>query len=474
MRMRLNETACLISFLMIGSTAALSNDNPGPLEGQIAVSSSYKVLRFDENYFSLGSSESHTDLFDEVKYIPLQARDSSWYLTMGGEIRERFEAVRNPDFGIEAAHDSYWLQRITVLADVHLGPRVRVFVEAISGLIAGEDQPAPPPQDDPIDLQFAFVDLIPYLDGNGSLTLRIGRFGMSLGSGRLVATRASPNIPFKFDGAEILYRNPSWEATAFACRPAKEDPDQFDSTDTGVAFWGVYTTHWFTLERQSGIDIYYLGIEREHGSYASGEGHEHRHSVGLRCFGTRRGWDWNTEAVVQGGSFRDQTILAWTASLDSGYTWSSVPGRPRVGLKVDAASGDADLHDGRQGTFDALFFKSGYFNDASLIRPANIIDVHPNVAINLTKSISINGGVDVFWRYSNEDAVYGPPGFVSLPALSNQSRYLGSAVDLNLQWQVQRHVTVLASYVHFFTGRYVHAAGGSDVNYVSTTLSFLF
>ena len=35
-------------------------------------------------------------------------------------------------------------------------------------------------------------------------------------------------------------------------------------------------------------------------------------------------------------------------------------------------------------------------------------------------------------------------------------------------------VTVQASYVHFFTGTYVHEAGGKDVDYFSTTISFLF
>ena len=138
------------------------------------------------------------------------------------------------------------------------------------------------------------------------------------------------------------------------------------------------------------------------------------------------------------------------------------------------ASGDRNGSDDTQGTFDALFFKSGYFNDASLLRPANLVDIHPNLGANLTRSVSVNGGFDVFWRYTKNDAIYAPPGFVTLPALKNQSSQIGTAMDVNLQWQVQRHITVLASYVHFFTGSYVHAAGGRDVDYVSTTVSFLF
>jgi hypothetical protein len=45
---------------------------------------------------------------------------------------------------------------------------------------------------------------------------------------------------------------------------------------------------------------------------------------------------------------------------------------------------------------------------------------------------------------------------------------------LNLTWNIQRHLTWQASYVYFFSGSYIKGLGGGDVNYVSTTLSFLF
>ena len=50
---------------------------------------------------------------------------------------------------------------------------------------------------------------------------------------------------------------------------------------------------------------------------------------------------------------------------------------------MDVASGNRDPGGGTQGTFDGLFFKSGYFNDASLLRPENIIDIHPNLTLKL-------------------------------------------------------------------------------------------
>ena len=463
----------LIGALLLLHPSALLAEEVAATDEYPSVPPAYKILRFTEDYSCLIDPAKRTDLFDPIKYIPLRTNDPYWYVTLGGELRERFESAHDANFGIGAPDNSYWLQRITLLGDLHLGERVRFFVEGISGIVEGQSQPAPAVQKDPIDLQFAFVDVLPYLTDDERLTLRAGRFGLSLGSGRLVATRAAPNIPFKFDGFESIYDRPLWHVTTFFTRPVIEYTDRLSSDDYSTEFWGLYVTHWFDDAHKDGLDMYYLGIASEQGRYASGGGNEHRHSFGLRWFGEMNQWDWNAEGVVQTGDFGNQTILAWTASLDSGYTWDA-SWQPRLGLKADIASGDQNPTNGPQGTFDALYFKSGYFNDASLIRPANIIDVHPNFSANLTHALSVNGGGDVFWRYSRNDAIYAPPGFIAVPALSTASAFVGTAADVNLEWRIQRHLSFLASYVHFFSGEYIHQAGGHDVNYFSTTLSFLF
>src|SRR3989442_11319699 len=156
--------------------------------------------------------------------------------------------------------------------------------------------------------------------------------------------------------------------------------------------------------------------------------------------------------------------MRWSARLGSGYTWDTTL-QPRMGLKADVTSGHHSATDRQQETFDALYFKSGYFNDASLLRPQNIIDVHPNVGLKLAHNLFADGGADFFWRYSRNDALYAVPGFVAIPPQPSSSSYFGTALDLNLEWRMQRHVVWQASYVHFFTGSYVHQAGGGDVNY---------
>jgi hypothetical protein len=459
--------------VLLALPATLLADDMTSTEETASSPPPYKMLRFDENYSWLSNAVNRTDWFDPIKYIPLRMDDPSWYLSLGGELRERFEGNYNLNFGIgRVGSDSYWLQRITLLADLHLGERVRFFAEGISGLMEGESQPAPPAEEDPIDLQFAFLDVVPYLTDEERFTLRAGRFGMSFGAGRLVDTRPPVNIDFRFDGFELLYSRPLWAATAFLTQPVR-DSGGFNGEDHSATFWGLYLTHWFGAPHTLGLDLYYFGIHRKDGQYASGNGDEHRHSLGVREFSEWNQWDWNAEQVLQVGRFGNDSILAWTASLDSGHTWP-VAGQPRLGLKADAASGDHNSTNGPQGTFDALYFKSGYFNDASLLRPENIIDVHPNASLRPAQTVSVDGGADFFWRYSQNDAIYAVPGSIAIPALRTKSSYVGAALDLNLNWQIRRHVSFQTSYIHFFSGDYVHAAGGRDLNYVSTTISFLF
>ena len=472
MRRSQNESwmaGAIIAGLLVAPSASVGQE---PQTREIpAAPPAYKLLRFDEDYSYLAGAVPETDWLDPIKYIPLGS-NPKWFMTLGGELRERFEGAKNPGFGVKGDHDAYLLERATLLVDLHLGERLRVFAEGISGIIAGQSRPAPPVQNDPIDLQAAFVDLVPYVTSEDRLTLRAGRFAMSLGSGRLVATRAAPNIPFRFDGFELLYSHLDWKATAFLTRPAK-DSGAFDGDDHSTAFGGVYLTGWLAASRALGVDLYYLGIRRKNGKYASGSGDEHRHSFGAREFGQWQHWDWDAEEVLQFGRFHGDPILAWTASIDAGHTWE-LPWKPRLGAKLDVASGDRDAKDHHLGTFDALFFKSGYFNDASLIRPQNVIDVHPKLALQLSESVSADSSVDVFWRYSRSDAVYAVPGPVALRADEGASAYVGTAVDVNMEWRLDRHLSVQASYVHFFVGDYPERVGGRDVDFGSTTLSFLF
>src|ERR1700744_3552904 len=68
-----------------------------PLPGQTS-GNPYSVTRTNENYDALLDPANRHDLFDPIKRIPISATDPSYYISFGGEVRERYELFNNFNF----------------------------------------------------------------------------------------------------------------------------------------------------------------------------------------------------------------------------------------------------------------------------------------------------------------------------------------------------------------------------------------
>src|SRR5579872_3039817 len=105
----------------------------------------YQMMRYDENWSVLADSSRRSDWLDGLKFIPLGG--PGWYLTIGGEIREKFELLDQPGFGRgpedpnvgPSDQNGYLLQRYLLSSDFHFGPRFRFFTEFQSGLEEGRN-----------------------------------------------------------------------------------------------------------------------------------------------------------------------------------------------------------------------------------------------------------------------------------------------------------------------------------------------
>src|SRR5438552_1013722 len=86
----------------------------------------YQRFRYDEDYTYLRDPAKRTDFFDPIKYIPLNSA-GDWYLSFGGEVRERYEMYNNNRWNPKSPDDDgYLLQRYLLSADLHLGPSLRI------------------------------------------------------------------------------------------------------------------------------------------------------------------------------------------------------------------------------------------------------------------------------------------------------------------------------------------------------------
>jgi hypothetical protein len=359
---------------------------------------------------------------------------------------------------------------------VHYRDTFRVFGQFMSALEDGRTGGPRPTDEDVGDLHQGFFDVKLDLGNKGNLVTRVGRQEMYFGSQRLVSVRESPNIRLSFDGARFIYQNGSLNISAFATRPVKTKDSYFDDEpNPDSTFWGVYGVAPFPILPGGNVDFYYLGIENDEAVYNQGSAREVRHSIGTRIWGKKAGWDYNLELVYQFGSFGDGKISAWTAASEAGYTFANAPMNPRLCLRTDIASGDQNPNNPSLNTFNALFPKGAYFSETGLIGPANIVDVHPGIELQLTERLSFVGDWDFFWRKSTRDGIYNNALKLVRPGGGNSDRYIGSQAQAMLQWNVAPHFTASAVYAHFFAGDFLkESPAGKDVDYISAWITFRF
>ncbi len=433
-------------------------------------------LRYQDNIDCFRDPQNRQNIPGAFKFIPLDATGSA-YLSLGGEIRQRYEYTHDPLFGEDPQDEAgVWLQRYTLHGDLHLGPNVRVFGQLLSALERGRAGGPSPVDENELTLQNAFVDLSFEPAEDAELTLRTGRQELQYGSGRLVDVREGPNVRRTFDAARMIFEFPDWRIDALAARPLTPRTDVFDDkANDDQALWGAYATGGSDLLPYGNLDLYYLGFEDDEGTFVEGTARERRHSLGARFYGEDSGWDWNWEGLYQFGSFGSGDISAWTVASETGFTVADVPWRPRIALSANIASGDDDPNDADLGTFNPLFPRGNYFSEAAVLGPRNFFNLHTFVTVQPTDAWSLTTDANFFWRLETEDGVYSPAGQVIREPSGSDERFVGSALSLTSEYELADNLTFTAIYTHFFAGDFIRETGSSeDIDFIELTLRLRF
>ena len=436
----------------------------------------YQLNRADEDYLVLRDKGRRADYWDPVKYVALND-SGNWYLSLGGEARERYEYFNHSSWGSGPQDDDgYFLQRYFLHGDLHLGDSVRLFSQLQSSLENGRSGGPRPSDKDELDLHQAFLDLKLGLGAGGTITVRSGRQELAYGSQRLVSVREGPNVRQSFDGFRAMYRNGEVKVDAFATKPAQTKRYVFDDgPDDNQALWGAYFVFPLPLLSQANVDLYYLGLFRRQIRFDQGPARETRHSIGTRLWREGKPLDYNFEFVYQWGSFGNGDIRAWTAASDTGYTSERLPLRPRFGLRADIASGDEDPDSPDLQTFDPLFPKGAYFSENGLIGPANFINANPSLELHFPNDVTVTANWDFFWRESTHDGIYNNAVGLVRSGRNSNARYIGSQPQAVVEWDIERHIKLVAIYAHFLAGEFLRQSGpGEDVDYVTTWLTYKF
>ncbi len=461
----------VVAMMVAAPLASGSTDAPIPFKPP-----PYQLNRADEDYRYLADPSLRTDFWDPIKYLPLN-ESGSWYLSFGGEARERYEYFNHPNWGQDPQDHGYFLQRYFLHGDLHMGEHFRLFTQIQSSMEDGrKGGPRPSIDENELDLHQAFLDVKLDLPHATTVTLRSGRQELAYGSQRLISVREGPNVRQSFDGFRLIYRSSDIQVDVFAVKPAQSNRYVLDDgPDNTKALWGTYAVLPFPLLPKTNIDIYYLGLFRRKAGFDQGIARETRHSVGTRLWRTTPPLDYNFEGLYQFGSFDNGEIRAWTVASDTGFTFRALPLKPRFGLRADIASGDNDPNNPDLQTFNPLFPKGAYFSEAGLIGPANFMDLNPCIDLHIADHATLIFDWDFFWRESTRDGLYNNAVVLVRSGKTTDARFIGSMAQAQLFWDIDRHLSYVAIYGHFFAGRFLRESGpGEDVDYFTTWLTYKF
>jgi hypothetical protein len=101
--------------------------------------------------------------------------------------------------------------------------------------------------------------------------------------------------------------------------------------------------------------------------------------------------------------------------------------------------------------------------------------MHPVVDLHFGNTVIVTADWGFFWRQSLDDGVYRLSGSLLRTGQLSRARYVGSTPALTVTWTPTRHVTVLASYVHFFAGPFFQETPpGKDIDYFTRWFAYKF
>jgi hypothetical protein len=247
-----------------------------------------------------------------------------------------------------------------------------------------------------------------------------------------------------------------------------------DKSNQDQSLWGVYGSSQISALPGASTDLYYFGTTNKEAKYTAVSGSENRHTFGSRLYGKSGAFDGDVELMLQGGTIEDKDIRAFALATDTGWTFDTVPWKPRLGLKTDVISGDKNPNDGKQGTFNALYPNGSYFSEAGVVAQANLIDLAASVTVKPLNNLSVALSLNPMWRYSTQDAVYTLPLAPLIGPGASDSRYIGTQAQLLTNWQYNNYVSFKVALVRFQAGTFVEQSGGRDLSYAQFTTSIRF
>ena len=448
---------------------AQESDSPG---GAITPERpSIEFNRWKEDWSVLADPALRTEPLDDLKYIPFSSSDPKSYMSLGAGLRERFESNDAPSFGVgKQPSEQYVIERAEVDVDIHPNAHWQLFTQLQDDRAFGK-QVLTPVDADKFDLEQAFIAYQGSL-GGGTLKMRIGRQEIGFDLQRFVSERDGPNVRQAFDAAWVDWEKAPWRLITFWSHPVKDvDVHPFDDYSSPHFQYGG-----FRVERRDvgpgAVSVYVSRYELDDSKFLFATGYERRDIVDARYAGARDDFDWDLEAMGQGGTLGPKRVSAWALGALNGFTFRDIQWLPRVGLQVDAASGTRRPESTTVGTFNPLFPNGYYVTLSGYTGDTNLLHFKPSITISPVRGLKVMGAVGLLWRETTADAIYLQPDIPIQGTAGRGGRWTAVYGQLRADCVFNAHLTGALEINDYAIGETIRQVGGHDSDYVGLELKF--
>lgn len=455
----------------------------------------YGAVRWAEDWSALRDPRLRSDVFDPLKFIPLDD-SKDIYLTLSGESRLKNWFENRPFLGTQKPDDSGRMTvRNTVGADLHLGEHLRVYGELINGDAAGwAGYGYNTTYRTRLDVQQLFVEAKARLVG-AQTGVMFGRQEFLDAPNYVLYLRETPDLPLSWNGVRGYAVWPRFRLDAWDFLQTNTAPQQLfhDTENYGARLWGGYGSYAvpdYKVLNQPGttfVDLFYLGYllggtpAAITTATSTQSGTTIRHNIGTRIWGRAGPIEFSFGGLYQGGEFRPvrngatRDVEAFSINNFLGYRFQNIYGRPLLGVQADIYSGgNYNKKTGAENTYIAPYNPStNYLDTTTYFAPSNLVAISPQVEVTPSTSTLVRFKVPILWRENTNDTIYG-----SGRTYAFRSRYSGGYVgtvpQVSFAWRITRHLTWSHDLARFFASREIQKAGASEGTYYLSTLAFRF
>jgi hypothetical protein len=375
-----------------------------------------------------------------------------------GSIRARWEATQGSDFSLTPA-DSYVMTRARLGIAFQPTKYVRFYAETQDARVMGYQTKPPSSIDNPFDFRQGYVE-VGIIEGSGA-KLRVGRQDLFIGSGRLITTGDWSNPTKTFDVFRGSITTSFLKMDLIGGSVVLADPNREDRDKPGEHFYTAYSALGKLIPHAS-IEPYFMAKTAMNVKGKDGKlGNADTLYGGMRFIGTiPGGFDYNAEAVREGGYYGHDVVQAFGYVAGGGWTLSRVSWKPHFNSDYVWASGDDGRKDGYHQSFDCLYGANQPLNSMTgQIGWRNIADWRAGVDFVPAKKLKVKVDYRNYWLATVQDGLWSAGGTRTVFNTKATSNHVGEGVDAMFTATVTPKTTLGVGLGYLDPGSYLKQSG---------------